>query len=535
MKAFIRIDNPHRAVVKGVKAHHIEKLDEKFAIDNPNAEHIKRYARMGGRSKWAKLWDGKQHLFNVQTCAFPVGFVSDVRRFLEKRKYTVQMQDNRACARQAPKAVRRVSADMLKEITLRDYQLKAVRKAIAKRGGVARLATNAGKTAVGAALIKAIDGVTLYMVPNTKLITQTTNEFARFLGISPDEIGVIRGGEFNPKRITIGIVNSLVPGSKPKWKAASKTAIKQAMAEDQLEAPPEGEDLARYIKSVADNAFKERMRAYNERKKKLAAYLKTVEVFIPDECHHTAAKTWREVSRRCTATWRFGLSATPLNRTDGRSIFVKAICGPVIANITNKELIARGISAKPTINIVEIARAKDPQGKTVHPDGRYSDVYKAGIVRNTYFHKRIVRDSLGHVELGRPTLILVKEHEHGHALVQAFDDVGFGRVDFVHGNLDDETFEQAKENFSRGHNKVLIATPVFGEGQHVPDIRSLVIADDFESVILILQRIGRGLRKKKGENKLYVTDYAHTTHRYLSDHSLTRIELYEQEGFHVRY
>lgn len=483
-RATIEVFHPTTARVVGVPFTVMSELDEMLSIENPAAEHIKRRARMLGQH-WAKDWDGKAHLFNIDTGTFPAGLTRRVQKALSKRR-TVRVKDLRGCTKEAVAALQRVSARMLRGIELRDYQLKAIRRGIKRHGGIAHLATNAGKTAVGSGWIKALGMPrTLYMVPNRKLVLQAKRDLSGFLGISQDEIGVIQGGEFNPKQITIAITNSLTPRGRKQREAVNK-------------------------------------------------FLKTVQLLILDEVHHAAAKTWMAIAKKCSAYWRFGLSGTPFDRTDGRSIYVEAYCGPIVARVTNAELIKRGFSAKPIIKLVEVSKCVDYNDEEVYADGRYDEVYKAAIVRNKHFHERIVKDTLGHVAKGRPTLVLIREHEHGFALMDRFEEHGFGRVEFVHGKLDEDEVEEAKRRFEEGSTQVLIATPVFGEGQHIPVIRGLVIADDFKSVILILQRIGRGLRKKKGDNTLHMTEYAHLTHRYLTEHSEIRVDRYEKEGFDIR-
>jgi superfamily II DNA or RNA helicase len=483
-RATIEISHPTIARVVGVPFEALSELDELLAIENPAAEHIRRQARMRG-NHWAAEWDGKTHLFKADTGTFPTGMLQRVQKALKKAKYKVRVKDTRPCVEEAPKALQRVSEGMLKGVKLRDYQLDAIRSGLEHRGGICQLATNAGKTAVGAGYIEALGRpITLYMVPNRKLVAQAKRDLAGFLGMQPDDIGVIQGGKFEPKQITIAITNSLLPRSAAKRKAINK-------------------------------------------------YLKTVQHLILDEVHHAAAKTWMQVVKKCSAYWRFGLSGTPFDRSDGRSAYVEAYCGPAVARVTNKELIQRGFSAKPKIRLKSISKVIDYHDNEVNLDGTYDEVYKAGIVRNKYFHERIVRDALKHVAKGRPTFILIREYEHGFALMDRFEEHGFGRVEFVHGKMSEEDIEDAKKRFADGETQILIVSPVFGEGQSIPEIRGLVIGDDFKSVILTLQRIGRGLRKKKGDNTLHMTEYAHFTHRYLTEHSDIRVRRYEKEGFEV--
>lgn len=49
----------------------------------------------------------------------------------------------------------------------------------------------------------------------------------------------------------------------------------------------------------------------------------------------------------------------------------------------------------------------------------------------------------------------------------------------------------------------------------------------------VLQRVGRSLRRKEGENVVKVVDFADTSHPFLARHSSIRIRIYEREKFEV--
>jgi len=515
------------ATIRGVSHTTLNRIDRLLSVPNPAAEHVKR--RAASRCKacktqireqtgrwpsflrqclsqctcWACRWDGTQHLFNMDMSTFPVGLVHLVKRKL-KKQYTVRVVDERVM--NVDKVLKRVDTRMLpgrapdgRRVVLRDYQVESLRRAIKSRGGVFHLATNAGKTPTAAGLINALRTTTLYLVPNAKLLKQTRTELAAYLKVPVDEIGVIGSGQFEVRKLTVAMASSLT--YKPNGKATAATRAK-----------------------------------YKLKAAEIRSFLSGVKAVILDEVHHAAAKTWRTVVDLCTrAVWRFGLSGTPFDRTDGNSIYVMAYCGPAVARVSNDYLIKKGFSARPKITAHIVKKVIDADGNRVYDLGhRYTDVYKAGIVRNVAFHEKVVRDSLRHVRAKRKVLVLLRELEHGHAQLQAFENAGFGRAEFVHGKMSGDEVEEAKERFSRGDVRVLIGSPVLGEGQNMPDIGALIVADDFVSIITTLQRIGRGLRKKKGANVLRVEEYAHMSHHFFAEHFIARCATYEAEGFTVR-
>ena len=80
---------------------------------------------------------------------------------------------------------------------------------------------------------------------------------------------------------------------------------------------------------------------------------------------------------------------------------------------------------------------------------------------------------------------------------------------------------------------MLIASPIFGEGADIPSVRALIVADGGQSAANVLQKIGRGLRRKALDNRLDVIDFADMTHKWLTRHSQERLSLYLNEGFEV--
>ena len=71
------------------------------------------------------------------------------------------------------------------------------------------------------------------------------------------------------------------------------------------------------------------------------------------------------------------------------------------------------------------------------------------------------------------------------------------------------------------------------EGVDIVSINALIMAAGGKSQITTLQRIGRGLRHKKGENTLLVLDFLDKTNSYLEYHSKRRMKICKDEGFKI--
>jgi superfamily II DNA or RNA helicase len=75
----------------------------------------------------------------------------------------------------------------------------------------------------------------------------------------------------------------------------------------------------------------------------------------------------------------------------------------------------------------------------------------------------------------------------------------------------------------------LISTSVFDEGIDLQGVGAVILAGAGKDRIGFLQRIGRGLRKKRGQpNRLYVLDFYDKSHRVTMNHSKERNRMYQE-------
>jgi superfamily II DNA or RNA helicase len=132
----------------------------------------------------------------------------------------------------------------------------------------------------------------------------------------------------------------------------------------------------------------------------------------------------------------------------------------------------------------------------------------------------------------KQTLIVVDYLDHGQRLYDLLEPlIGSDNVDFIHGLAD--TREGSLADFRKGTLRVLISSSIIDEGIDISRIQLLVLAGGKKSKRQILQRIGRGLRRKAGENVVVILDIFDRDKKYLERHSKERLKLYNKEGFHV--
>ena len=84
----------------------------------------------------------------------------------------------------------------------RPYQRDAVRRWLEAEGrGVVVLPTGAGKTIVAMMAMEAVGARTLVVVPTIELLRQWRTGLTEKLGVPAESVGVIGGGEYDPRRM----------------------------------------------------------------------------------------------------------------------------------------------------------------------------------------------------------------------------------------------------------------------------------------------------------------------------------------------
>lgn len=448
----------------------VNLLDDALAIENKGA-HFSPAVQAGH-------WDGRRHMFFKDGQTFPKGLMPRLKKLLREAGYKVMKTKDERDRLPGELQLSRVKPGMLVGIALRDDQIRVINAALKQGCGLLHCATGAGKTEIGAAILKVLfEKRTLFLVHTKQLLKQARERIALRLGTIEEYIGIIGDGSFDPKHITIATVQSLTRA--------------QGAAQ----------------------------------KKVIAKYLKTIDVLILDETHHASAKSFYKLVQRIDAPWRFGMSGTPFGLADGKGLMVEAAFGPVAERVTNQELIDKGVNAKPTIHMVEIETE-------IATDLDWQSVYKEGIVLNVQRNKAVVKWATKYAKKNWPTLVIVRELWHGDNLAEELRRAEVPHA-FVHGQMSTDEVERQKVRLVEGKIQVLIASPIFGEGVDIPSVRALIIADGGQSTANVLQKVGRGLRAKKGDNRVDVVDFIDLGHRWLARHSQERISLYEHEGFEV--
>ena len=357
-------------------------------------------------------------------------------------------------------------------IILRDYQVETINNFLESPQALQEVATGAGKTIITAVLSHITEklGRTLVIVPNKSLVTQTEEDYVN-CGL---DVGVYFGD-----RKELGRTHTICT-----WQSLNILDKKSKNYEDTLT---------------------------------LAEFLDDVQTIIIDEVHQAKADVLKRLLTQNlkNAPIRWGLTGTvPKEQFEFQSIL--ASIGPVINQISAKQLQDKGVLSQCHVNVVQLI---DTQ---VHRD--YQSELKYLVTnedRIEYIGKLIskVKDSGN-------TLILVDRISAGEKLLELLPEATFIKGDV---KLKDrkETYDTIKE----GTNEVIIATyGVAAVGINIPRIFNLVLLEPGKSFVRVIQSIGRGIRKAEDKDFVQIWDITSTC-KYAKRHLTQRKKFYREAEY----
>lgn len=391
----------------------------------------------------------------------------------------------------------------LYSIEYRDYQRESIEAALKAKRGIIKVATAGGKTSLAGGIIKSLDQPSLFLVTQVPLLHQAVNSFRNF-GIR--DIGVIGDKRKDPGYHTIAD--------------------------------------ARYLAQLI------------KKDKEIRKFVKQVRVLITDEVHRSAANSWLTSIVSCENVERvFGLSGTPFEsrmKESIRDMQIKGIFGGIIYEVTARELMKQGFIAKPKIYMLPITGGRLSHGAITNFRARgrqYNRIYVDGIVKHTERNGKAL-DALYILSKlnDLSALVLVSQIKHGISIIEGLGSLDIPAV-FLAGNkvvwkqgasepeqdIITDFKSETVADFANGKYKVLVGSPVLGEGYDLPGdmVEAMVILSGGKGLIPVLQRLGRALRPKSGSNEVVVVDFHDNQHFYLENHSKRRAAEYRSEGYEI--
>lgn len=418
------------------------------------------------------IWDGYISLMKGMK-QLPTGLLYYVEEALKRDGYVISYSNTQMLELEShiPSSIK----FSIPNISLRDYQVQAVTDLLKARRGIARMATNAGKTVVYAAVIKLLGRPsTLVIVQSKDLLYQTQERLAEYLEVP---IGLIGDSHRAIQAITVATIQTL-------------NSLRKKNA------------------------------------KEFRIIFKDNKILIVDECHHVSHNKTFDILMSIPGGYRYGMSGTPLNRGDLNDMKLVACTGPVRVEVTNAQLIDNQWSAKPLIHMYDVD-SEDLWKSS------YQTAYNRCIVKNATRNTMICDLAKQYSENGT-VLVIVARIWHGQTLLEALRRTQPLTI-FVHGKSSMEHRKNTLERLASGQHFIVIATNIFDEGVDVPALDSIILACGGKSRIRLLQRMGRGLRRKSGRNIVHIHDFIDDGNKYLLDHTEERLHVYQKEKFQIEY
>ncbi len=358
------------------------------------------------------------------------------------------------------------------KIVLRDYQVEVINNFLENPQSLQEVATGAGKTIITATLSNITDtyGRSLVIVPNKSLVTQTEEDYIN-CGL---DVGVYFGD-----RKELGKTHTICT-----WQSLNILDKKSKNGEAILS---------------------------------LAEFLEGVSTIIIDEVHQAKAEVLKKLLTQNlrNAPIRWGLTGTiPKEKFEFESIH--ASLGPVIGQVTAKELQDKGVLSNCHVNVVQLIDTV--AHKNYQEELKYLVTNKDRI---DYIGKL-----LNTISQSGNTLILVDRISAGELLQQLIPNSVF-----VKGDVKLKNRKEAYDEINQGTNHVVIATyGVASVGINIPRIFNLVLIEPGKSFVRVIQSIGRGVRKAKDKDFVQIWDLTSTC-KFAKRHLTQRKKFYKEAEY----
>ena len=472
--AIIHVKDEVNCKIEGLDLDTRRKLSNLFSYEIPYARYLPA-VRLG-------RWNGKKAFFQLGGSTY-INLLPEILPVLQERGYDPSLNDIRNYNTDYNlQAVDSNSFNNItwpkghpvegQPITLRDYQVEVINSFLDNPQSLQEVATGAGKTIITAALSKRIEqyGRSIIIVPNKSLVTQTEADYIN-LGL---DVGVYYGDrkEFGKQHTicTWQSLNILLKNTK---------------------------------NHVADITIGE--------------FLEDVVCVIVDEVHMAKADALTTLLTGVMShiPIRWGLTGT-VPKENFESVGIKCSIGPVINQISAKELQDKGVLAQCHVNVVQLIDTG------VFTNYQSELKYLLGNNDRLMYISSLIET----IKQTGNTLVLVDRISAGRELVNNITDAVF-----ISGETKGEDRKQEYDEISTSNSKVIVATyGVASVGINIPRIFHLVLLEPGKSFVRVIQSIGRGIRKAQDKDYVQIWDITSTC-KYAKRHLTKRKAFYREANY----
>ena len=474
MRCKIIINDEVNVKIEGLPVEIRRKIANKMKYEVPYARYLPQY-KLG-------RWDGKVGFFGLGGNGY-VNHLDKIINLLEESGVEIEQIDDKR--QKVDLQFDKIDKDYFanktwpkghlcegQNIELRDYQVDVVNNFLKEPQSLQEVATGAGKTIITACLSSLCEkfGRTVVIVPNKSLVTQTEEDYVN-VGL---DVGVYFGD-----RKELNKTHTICT-----WQSLNILDKKDKAGESTLS---------------------------------LATFLDGVKTVIIDEVHQAKADVLKKLLTHHlkNSPIRWGLTGTvPKEQFEFQSIL--AGIGPVVNQISAKELQDKGVLSKCHVNIVQLLDTN--VYKNYQEELKYLTTNKK---RLEYMAKLITK-----IKNTGNTLILIDRLTAGKELQSLIPDSVF-----IQGETKLEDRKEQYDEVSSTDNKVIIATyGVASVGINIPRIFNLVLIEPGKSFVRVIQSIGRGIRKAKDKDFVQIWDITSTC-KFAKRHLTHRKKFYKEANY----
>jgi len=472
--AILHVKDEVNVKIEGLDLDTRRKLSNMFKYEIPYARYLPA-VKLG-------RWDGKKAFFQLGGSTY-INLLPDVLPVLESQGYDVTLNDLREYETdfQLEPVHEDSFADILwpkghpvagTPIKLRDYQVETINGFLSNQQSLQEIATGAGKTLMTAALSKSVEpyGRSIVIVPNKSLVTQTEEDYVN-MGL---DVGVFYGD-----RKEFGKTHTICT-----WQSLNIL-------------------LKNTKNSIAPITIGE--------------FLEDVVCIMVDEVHMAKADALTTLLTGVMAhiPIRWGLTGT-VPKEKFESVGIVCSIGPVINQISAKELQDKGVLAECHVNIVQMI---DTAAHTNYQSELKYLLEDKGRLDYISSLCSSIKDTGN-------TLILVDRIAAGNELASRIPDSVF-----VSGSTKGAERKQEYDEVSTATGKVIIATyGVAAVGINIPRIFNLVLIEPGKSFVRVIQSIGRGIRKAEDKDFVQIWDITSTC-KFAKRHLTKRKNFYKEANY----
>ena len=276
------------------------------------------------------------------------------------------------------------------------------------------------------------------------------------------------------------------------------------------------------------------------------------DILLIDECHRLAAdQISKNVAKITSPVKTFGMTATPVGRSDGAEAITEFLVGPVIYRIEYEEAEKAGLVAKMKVVLLNMdtcpAGTKTDTLKTRPAKKRRA--YWRNNVRNSLFANRIQHIPAALEIVDPQILVLVETTEHAFRMQLLLPD-----FEVIYGSMDKKRLAKFVEmglvsadykpltgkqrdikltRFETGGLRKVIATGCWGEGVDFIYLDVVVNMSGMVSPIDTVQWAGRNSRINESKKFGLIIDSKDKWDRWASRRAGDRMRIYKKKGWEL--